>query len=333
MDAVHSSDRFGRKISYLRISVTDRCNLRCVYCMPAEGVPWQPHHKMMKYEEITRVVEASVELGINKIRITGGEPLVRKNLSQLIRMIANIPGITDLAITTNGILLEDQARELADAGLMRVNVSLDTLDEKKFEKITRGGSLQKVLRGIEAAENYNLIPVKINVVALRGLNDDEILSLARLTLEKSWHVRFIELMPVNNQMSWGAGFPLPEHAFLATSEMIEMLEPLQLEPIFASKDNGGPAQEYRAKGACGTIGFISPLSNHFCKSCNRLRLTADGNLRPCLLSDMEIPLIPAIRDGKPVKPLIEEALAKKPLGHELSQAHYPTSRAMRQIGG
>ncbi len=326
------TDTHGRKITYLRISVTDRCNLRCVYCMPDAGIIKQPHHAIMRYEEIIEVVRVFTGLGVNAIRITGGEPLVRPDLHRLIEMISAMPEITDISITTNGMLLEKQAASLASAGLKRVNISLDTIQPDKFKRITRFGSLEKIWRGIEAAEKHNLSPIKINVVAMRGVNEDEFTDLALLTMQHPWSVRFIELMPVGNQISWGDGFPTPGDAFISVSEIQEMLSPLGLSPV-NSVVGSGPAKEYRLAGAKGKVGFISPLSEHFCGSCNRMRLTADGHLRPCLLSDLEIPLLPALREGKSLLPLIKHGIKIKPAGHHLDEDETPEKRKMKDIGG
>lgn len=326
------TDRYGRKVTYLRISVTDRCNLRCVYCMPPEGVTWQPHNAIMRYEEITAVVRVMAEQGVNEVRLTGGEPLVRQDLPRLVRMIADTPGIEDISLTSNGILLERMAAALAEAGLKRVNVSLDTLRPDLFSRVTRGGSFEKAWKGLLAAEAAGLAPIKLNAVAMRGVNEDEILDLARLALEHPWHIRFIELMPVKNQAHWGPGFPSPENIYLSVQETMTLLEPLDLEPVEAKIGNG-PAKEYRLKNGRGTIGFITPVGDAFCDQCNRLRLTADGHLRPCLLSDQEFFILPAIRAGQPLLPLIQQAVDAKPSGHELPQNHYPAGRCMQGIGG
>lgn len=325
-------DQHGHKVTYLRISITDRCNLRCVYCMPPDGVPKRPHRAIMRYEEIAEVVRVIARFGVNAVRLTGGEPLVRPDLPTLVRMISEIPGIEDISMTTNAIRLEKLAAPLADAGLQRVNISLDTLQTEKYAKITRGGSLEKVWRGIEAAEKHGLTPIKINNVAIRGLNDDEIINLAKLSIENPWSVRFIELMPINNQIPWGEDLPSPKDAFISVQELIEILEPLGLEPVEKSSGSG-PAREYRLNGALGTIGFISPISEHFCGSCNRLRLTADGNLRPCLLSDLEIPVLGALRAGDPIEPILQKVMAVKPSGHELAENNLPEERNMKEIGG
>jgi GTP 3',8-cyclase len=326
------TDRFGRSITYLRVSVTDRCNLRCVYCMPAEGIQRRSHAAIMRYEEIAAVVRVAAEHGIRKVRLTGGEPLVRLDLPELVRMIADIPGIDDISLTTNGLLLERMAPALKDAGLTRVNVSLDTLQPEKFARITRGGSLETAWRGIEAAEACGLQPVKINVVAMRGVNDDELQDLARLSAQRGWHVRFIELMPVKNQQSWGDGFPDPASIYLSIPEIKTALAPLGLAPI-ADAGNDGPAQEFSLASGLGRVGFISPLSDHFCQQCNRMRLTADGNFRPCLLQDMEVPFLSALRAGEPILPYLQKAIDAKPSGHELALNHLPAGRCMLQIGG
>lgn len=326
-------DTFGRHITYLRVSVTDRCNFRCVYCMPPSGVTWRPHSEILTYEEIAEVVRVAAKAGIHQVRITGGEPLVRANLPTLVRMLTKIPGIDDISLTTNGLLLEKMAAELVDAGLRRLNISLDTLVYEKYTRITRGGSLEKVWRGIEAAEANGIALVKLNMVVIKGVNDDEIIDMARLTVDRPWTVRYIELMPINNQADWGEGFPHPAVAFISVDEIYQRLEPLGLQPD-DSQTGRGPAFEYRLKGGKGKIGFISPLSEEmFCQRCNRLRLTADGNLRPCLMNDLEIPLRETLRAGGDIQPLIEKAVALKPAGHGLAGQNPPNGRTMSQIGG
>ncbi|GAP07350.1 MAG TPA: GTP 3',8-cyclase MoaA [Anaerolinea thermolimosa] len=325
-------DSWGRQITYLRISVTDRCNLRCVYCMPPEGIQLQNHETILRYEEIASVVRVAAEHGVTEVRLTGGEPLTRPNLPALVGMLSVIQGIRDISLTTNGLLLERYALPLAEAGLKRINVSLDTLRPERFARITRGGSFETVWRGILAAEKAGLAPIKINVVAMRGVNDDELLDLARLALDHPWQVRFIEVMPVRNEASWGENLPNSEEAFLPIAEIKERLASLDLQPA-TGKTGSGPAREYFLAGGPGRIGFISPISDHFCGECNRLRLTADGHLRPCLLSDLEIPILPALRRGEPVLPLLQQAVALKPESHELVQNHRPVTRCMLQIGG
>jgi len=324
------SDSFQRPINYLRISVTDRCNLRCIYCMPAGGVDLVTHDDILRYEEIYTVVQAAAELGINKIRITGGEPLLRSGLTKLIEMLVSIDTIDDIALTTNGILLSSCAAELKSAGLHRVNVSLDTLRQDRFKSITRGSAeLSDVLEGIEVAKSVGLNPVKINTVVMAGINDDELLDFATKTINDGWHVRFIELMPV-------AGDEAKSLPFVPVSEIRQRLEALgELEPCLHSKGNG-PAKYFRFPQARGSIGFISPISEHFCFRCNRLRLTADGKLRPCLLSEEEIDLRGPLRNGissAGLKQLIEEAVARKPLRHHLAEGCIPKDRPFSQVGG
>lgn len=323
------SDFFNRPINYLRISVTDRCNLRCIYCMPPEGIKPLSHSDIMSYEEIRLVAEAAVEMSINKVRITGGEPLVRTNLNNLVQMLAEIEGIDDLSLTTNGMLLRHHAQELKTAGLKRVNISLDSLQPRRFEQITRTGKLEDTLHGIEAAWEAGLRPTKINTVIMRGVNDDEIIDFASKTIEEEWHVRFIEFMPIgdNHQEKNAKFMPVPD--------IIERLKVLgTLEPH--SIDGNGPAKYFRLPQAKGTIGFISPISEHFCFKCNRLRLTAEGKLRPCLLSDEEIDLRDPLRRGASVseiKNLIEQATEAKPKGHRLQAGATARKRTMSQIGG
>ena len=322
------SDSFQRPINYLRISVTDRCNLRCIYCMPLLGVYLMPHEDILTYEEIYTVAKAAAELGINKVRITGGEPLVRSGLPKLIQMLSSIDAIDDISLTTNGTLLGRYAAELKLAGLRRVNVSLDTLKQDKFEFITRRNRLGDVLEGIEVASSVGLNPVKLNMVVMSGINDDELLDFAIKTINEEWHVRFIELMP------FAGGITAPQ--FVPVSDMRKRLELLgELEPCLPSIGNG-PAKYFRFPHAKGTIGFITPVSEHFCFHCNRLRLTSDGKLCPCLLSDYEIDLRQPLRSGissAELKQLIEEAVANKPLRHHLAEGYMPKHRPMTQVGG
>jgi cyclic pyranopterin phosphate synthase len=324
------SDSFQRPINYLRISVTDRCNLRCIYCLPPEGVDLVSHQEILSYEEIYTVARAAAELGINKIRITGGEPLVRLGLPKLIQMLTQIEAIDDISLTTNGTLLSGYAAELKQAGLGRVNVSLDTLKQDRFERITRVGSnLDQVLEGIEVAKAVGLNPVKLNMVVMSGVNDDELLDFAAKTVTEGWHVRFIELMPVA-----GGGSTAPR--FVSATEMRQQLEQLgELEPCLPSVGNG-PAKYFRLPQARGTIGFITPISEHFCFQCNRMRLTADGKLRPCLLTDYEIDLKQPLRDGiskAGLKKLFKKAVADKPLRHKLAEGYVPTRRPFSHVGG
>ena len=327
-------DAYNRPISYLRISVTDRCNLRCVYCMPPHGVSKRSHDEILRYEEIETVVRAAAGLGITKVRLTGGEPLVRPGIVDLVQMLARIPGIDDLAMTTNGILLSDYASELVKAGLQRVNVSLDTLCPERFRHITRCGKLQDVLHGMAAARQVGLTPIKINTVVIRGMNDDEVIDLARKTVETGWHVRFIELMPIGNSSqiadSWRDRVVMAQGIRKQVEAALGVLEPAK------TATGGGPARYYHLPGAKGTLGFITPISEHFCIQCNRLRLTADGHLRPCLLSEQEIDLRTPLREGagvEQIKTLILQTIENKPLQHHLDECQVPEGRVMSEIGG
>lgn len=324
-------DDFGRAISYLRVSVTDRCNLRCLYCMPASGVEKRSHGAILRYEEFALIIRAAAELGISKVRITGGEPLARLGLVEFVRMVASIPGIDDLSLTTNGTLLASHAAALADAGLHRVNVSLDTLRPERFQQITRRGRLDDVWAGIAAAETAGLRPIKLNMVVVRGLNDDEVADFARRTISEGWHVRFIELMPIGANEAWiGNGVvPIPEIRAQIETQVGS------LSPVHGPKGNG-PARYYHLQPAQGTVGFIGALSDHFCGTCNRLRLTADGWLRPCLLSDQEIDLRGPLRAGADldtVRDLLTSAIRAKPQHHHLAEALSPQDRTMAEIGG
>src|SRR6266496_2037179 len=318
------TDRFGRPITYLRISVTDRCNLRCVYCMPESGLQWQPRENLLKAEEIATIAEAAAQGGVKRIRLTGGEPLVRPDILEIVERIASIPGIEEVSLTTNAMLLERLARPLASAGLKRVNISLDTLSAIKFKRITRGGNIDWLWRGIAAAERAGLAPLKLNTVVVNGLNADELPALARLTIENPWHIRFIELMPVGNAQNWGEGFPTQPDRYISVQEMQMRLSTFNLESVVNPIGNG-PARTFRIPAALGTVGFISPLGEHFCQSCNRLRLTADGNLRPCLLLNGEVNIRNAVRAGEPLLPFLQQAVDSKPQGHELLLQHYPES--------
>ncbi|MHB1355584.1 MAG: GTP 3',8-cyclase MoaA [Anaerolineae bacterium] len=324
------SDSYQRPIRYLRISVTDRCNLRCQYCMPAEGIPLLAHGDILRYEEITRFVGIAAQLGIVRIRLTGGEPLARKGLAELVRQIAAIPAIEDLSLTTNGTLLAPLANELAANGLQRVNISLDSLRPERYRHITRGGILDDVLSGITAGHTAGLVPIKINVVVVRGQNDDELVDFARCSLEKGWHVRFIEKMPI------GEGALHATAEFIAADEMRQVIEesfgPLLPDMLFGN----GPARYWRIPRADGTIGFISALSQHFCPQCNRLRLSADGRLMPCLFSpleyDVRTPLHSGASDAE-LSELLRLAVQHKPVGHHLGQESAPIGRVMSRTGG
>jgi cyclic pyranopterin phosphate synthase len=327
-------DACNRPISYLRISVTDRCNLRCVYCMPEEGVPWVPHETILTYEEIETVVRAAAQLQISKVRLTGGEPLVRMGVVDLVRMLSGISGIDDLAMTTNGTLLSRYASALAEAGLRRVNISIDSLRPERFERITRGGRLPDVLEGIEAARRAGLDPIKINTVVIRGMNDDEVVDFARQTMDVGWDLRFIELMPVGN----GELIDSQWREKVVTAQEIRREIEREFGRLTAAKTpvGSGPARYYRLPGARGTVGFITPISEHFCYKCNRMRLTADGQLRPCLLSDDEIDLRTPLRQGAgvdEVKELLLKGVLSKPPEHHLAESVTSWRRTMSQLGG
>jgi GTP 3',8-cyclase len=324
-------DNYHRHISYLRISLTDRCNLRCIYCMPKEGISLLGHSEILSLEEIERIASAAARLGISRIRITGGEPLVRKGVIGLAGDLLKLPGIEDVSLTTNGILLTEHAAALRRAGMRRINISLDTLDAEKYKRITRGGDIQRVLDGISAARREGFSPIKINVVAMRGINDDEIQEFARLTIERPVHIRFIEFMPIDVATDWD------ENSFISSSETREIISRIgTLRPVDRC-GNSGPAAMYQLEGAAGQLGFISPLSNHFCDTCNRMRLTADGKLRTCLFSDHEIDLKTFLRSGvndQSLEQTIAEAIKSKPKGHTISEPSFKKCRRnMSAIGG
>ncbi len=326
-------DPYRRKISYLRISVTDRCNLRCRYCMPPEGIKLMEPGGILRYEELLRIARIAARRGITKIRITGGEPLVRRGIVEFIGELSRIEGIEDLCLTTNGVLLGGYARSLREAGLKRVNVSLDSLKRERFEAITGGDHLEKVLDGLEEAERAGLEPVKINVVVVKGLNDDEVADFALLTKKKPYHVRFIEYMPFSTGGDDSCGDIFVSAG--AVKEAIEAIEPLV--PVDDKRPSSGPARRFRFRGAPGEIGFISPMSEHFCEGCNRLRLTADGMLRTCLFSDMETDIKSALRSGASddeIEELLFRAVGEKPKDHGAGQGGFKKcSRTMNLIGG
>lgn len=326
------SDTFGRRIDYLRISVTDRCNLRCLYCMPSEGVKPITHKDILTYEEIIRIVRIAVPIGIKKVRLTGGEPLARKNIASLISSLKKIEGVENISMTTNGILLEGYAEELFHAGLDRVNVSLDSLRPERYREITRGGSLESVIRGIEKAHDVGLRPVRINMVPIKGFNDDEIEDFARLTLVKPYQVRFIEFMPTGSQELWSPERYIPVDEIKRIVERIGRLTPVRLR-------RSGPARYFRFDGALGVIGFINAVTHQFCSECNRIRLTADGYLRPCLFSEKEIDLKTAMRNGatdEEIERLIRLAIEVKPKEHNINcrdGSSFLITRPMSKIGG
>lgn len=318
-------DRVGREINYLRISITDLCNLRCVYCMPKDGVKKKKHCEILTLEEIEEVVKAASKLGVNKIRLTGGEPLVRRGVVELIEKIAKIPGIDDIAMTTNGVLLKNQAKELKKAGLNRVNISLDTFNEDKYRYITRGGKLQEAIEGIKAAKEAGLTPIKINTVLIKGFNDDEIEDFVNITLKNEIDIRFIELMPIGENGNWDK-----EH-YISNKIVLEKFP--DLIPL-ENKDKSAPAKLYKLPKAKGKVGLINPISSHFCCNCNRIRLTADGKIKPCLHSNDEIDIKTALRENKDILPILESAVMVKPKEHHLNEEGYvPINRGMSEIGG
>ena len=327
-------DAHGRKHDYLRISVTDRCNLRCVYCMGDEGVEHLSHSDILSYEEILQVVAAGADLGISKIRITGGEPLVRKEIVGLVQKIAAVKGINDLAMTTNGILLPRYAADLKKAGLKRVNISIDSLNPNLYQKITRCGDLSLALEGIEAALKYDLKPVKLNIVLMKGINDQEVLDFIRLTLEKELHTRFIEYMPIGDHDRGYLDHYLPLDYVIRTAEKAGL--PLTPVPV---PGGAGPAESYVLPGGRGTVGLIHPISKHFCDSCNRLRLTTDGFLKACLYWQDEKPIRPLLGNKKALQALIREVLSSKPVEHQMSANGHCGSvkpgamRGMSKTGG
>lgn len=319
-----------RTIDYIRISVTDRCNLRCVYCMPEKGVDLLKHQDMMSFEEIYNLVKALIPSGIKKIRLTGGEPLVRTGIESLIKMLRSLPEIEDITLTTNGILLEEMAKGLKDAGLTRVNVSLDSLDPVRFKQITRWGSLDKVLKGIDKAIEAGLKPVKINVVAIKGFNDDEFIDFVEYAYKKEVQVRFIELMPIGESDDEAI---LKHYPIDDIKKLIETR--FTLEETSDIKTNG-PAENYRITGGKGDVGFIGALSHKFCSTCNRLRLTSDGKIRPCLYIDKEYDVLKLIRDGASpefLRDFVEEIILGKPEGHNMEEGWGNQRRKMSQIGG
>ncbi|HZT41785.1 MAG TPA: GTP 3',8-cyclase MoaA [Chthonomonadaceae bacterium] len=378
-------DSYNRKIDYLRISVTDRCNFRCVYCMPEEGAPVSPKEEILTFEEIERLARIAVGLGLTKIRLTGGEPLVRKDIEQLVNRIGAIAGLRDFSLTTNGFLLARHAVEFARSGLKRVNISLDTLHSERFARIARRGGLEEVLAGIEAARSAGLTPIKLNCVVMRGWNEDEVVDFARLSLDQPYHLRFIELMPINwsqgddsptdiaslcarpvesdsrihnmiplfanvERASFRVAFRLKDtrtqigqldadqmrRAFVPAAEIRAHIEtalgPLEPAEILTN----GPARSFCLPHAKGTVGFISQITNDMCLRCNRIRLTADGQLRPCLMADGEVDLRAPLRAGakdEEIADLFRLAVLHKPKEHRLEDGLAPISRNMSQLGG
>lgn len=323
-------DTFNRQIDYLRISITDKCNLKCLYCRPSKRIKYFDENDVLTNSEIVRIVRIAHAYGLRKVRITGGEPLMRKGLTELISDIKNT-GIRDLSLTTNGIKLSKRAQSLKRAGLDRVNISLDTLKPERYKKITNGGDLDSVLESIKEAEKAGLTPIKINVVPIRGLNDDEILAFAALTLENNYHIRFIEFMPATSSGLWDRDTCIP------SSEILKKISALGKLDDFKFKGKG-PSRNYRLRGALGVIGIISPISDHFCAHCNRLRLTANGKIRPCLFSKEEIDIKTPMRNNAPdneLDRLFCHAIKVKPQGHLLNSSSASSSylETMSKIGG
>jgi cyclic pyranopterin phosphate synthase len=331
VSAVPLTDAFARPITYLRISVTDRCNLRCTYCMPEAGLPWIAKAEILSYEEIERLVRAAAATGVRSIRLTGGEPLVRRDLATLVARLARIDGIDDISLSTNGLLLAEHARALAQAGLSRVNVSLDTLRPERFTAIARRPGLDRVLAGIDAAIAAGLAPVKVNCVAMRGVNDDEVFDFAALARDRRVYVRFIEMMPVHENVREQAD------AYVSASELLDRLRAAgDLQPVPGPGGNG-PARYFAYPGSLGAVGVISPLSHDYCDRCNRVRLTADGRLRLCLFGDREIDLRTPLRAGADqarLAALLRGAMLIKPERHHLRLGEASSRmRAFSEIGG
>lgn len=323
-------DKYGREINYLRISITDRCNLRCTYCMPTEGISLIDHQDILRYEEITRLAKLSYQLGFRKFRITGGEPLVRKGVTNLIKSISEIGDDIDLSLTTNAVLLAKYADDLKKSGLKRINISLDTLNKAKFKQISRFDLFDDVLDGIKSAIDLGFDPVKINVVVIKGVNDDELLDFVQLAKDKPVYVRFIELMPFHKS-KW-------DFENFISAEDIKLLVESHYHLIESDRqDISSPSSDYLIEGFKGQIGFIAPLSKKFCDNCNRLRLTADGRLLPCLMGSMEIDIKTPMRDGAKddiLKGIIQSAIQKKPKGHNLCKDSVEkVNRAMSRVGG
>ncbi|MGB4439894.1 MAG: GTP 3',8-cyclase MoaA [Sedimentibacter sp.] len=313
----------GRTIDYLRVSLTDRCNLRCIYCMPEDGVEKKCHEDILRFEQVEKIITASALLGIKKVRFTGGEPLILKGLDKLIAHTASMPSINDISITTNGILLADMAKDLNKAGLKRVNISLDTLKADKFHAITRLGDINKVFSSIDKCLSLDMVPIKINTVLMKGMNDDEIGDFIKLTKDMPIQIRFIELMPI------GEGFKYFEKCSMKVEEILE-----RYPELVQIKDDSRVASVYKMPGAKGSIGLISPISCKFCSDCNRIRLTSVGTIKPCLHSAEEIDLIPYLDDEQELINVIKNAVFNKPAEHHLeTERKSETSKMMYQIGG
>ncbi|MFC6171162.1 GTP 3',8-cyclase MoaA [Loigolactobacillus jiayinensis] len=326
-------DRYDRLHNYIRISITDRCPLRCVYCMPKEGLPFFPTERVLSQDEIVQMVENFAEMGISKVRFTGGEPLLRSDVVDIVRRVHEIPGIDDISATTNGLYLPRKAAALKEAGLQRLNISLDTFDAERYKKITRGGNIKQVLKGIEVAAELGFM-IKLNVVVIKGQNDDELLEFLNYTRDHNVNIRFIEFMPIGNPLkTWQKEYVGLKNVFDICDENGLDYKPIELT-------GNGPSENFKIKDAVGSFGLIHPISNKFCETCNRLRITPDGYLKACLYWDEEINIRQAIPDKEEFQRLIQKALDNKPLNHEMAMADAdkvvnkaPTWRHMSQIGG
>jgi len=324
-------DKYNRHLNYLRISITDRCNLRCIYCMPRDGLVKLRHEEILTYEEILRLATIAVNLGVNKIRLTGGEPLVRKDLFRLLPSLVDLPGLKDISMTTNGIYLKENLDKIKAAGIKRVNISLDTLRRERYRKITGYDGIEQVREGIRLAQKLGFNPIKINMVVMQGINDDEIVDFARLSLDHPYHIRFIEYMPS------GFADQGTQLHHVPNSDVKDRIIGIGKLDQVPHKEIDGPTVRFKFEGASGEIGFISPLTHHFCQECNRLRLTASGRLRPCLLSDKEIDLKEPMRAGasdNDLAQIFREAAENKPRAHRLVSEHCGSlSGQMSAIGG
>lgn len=322
-------DGFGRNIEYLRISITDRCNFRCVYCMPETGLDWIPRDDTLTAVEIQDMVAQLTPLGLRRIRITGGEPTIRRDLREIVERIRSVDGVEDIALSTNGVRLASMARDLHAAGISRVNISVDSLRADRIARIARRRLAFAPVETLHAAIDAGLDPVKINTVVVRGVNDDEIADLARLSINLPVHVRFIELMPVGDMSRSGLDNVVP------SNEVLDVVRAAlgSITPDVGPALGNGPARYFRANGAKGTVGVITPISHTYCASCNRVRLTADGRLRTCLFGDHEVDLRTPLRAGQPLAPFVMQALADKPREHALLQLRTGGLRALSQTGG
>lgn len=324
-------DGFGRRIEYLRISVTDKCNLRCVYCMPEEGLEWLRREQLLSYEEIARIVSVMAEMGLRRVRITGGEPLVRRDLPTLVRLLRAIDGIEEISLSTNAVLLEEQAEPLRAAGVDRLNISLDSLRPERIDALARRpGSAERIFRGLEAAERAGFAPIKINCVVMRGRNDDEVADFAEITRQRPWHIRFIEVMPTGDNLE------VSRDHFISSDEILARIGEIGALAPVAGPGGNGPATYFALPGAAGTIGVITPMSHNYCDRCNRMRLTADGQLRPCLFGSLQTDLRSPLRSGGDLAALVRHTLRIKPERHHLvrgSDAGSGGLRALSQVGG